>query len=112
MGILTSAITSICMGITGAGQQACLNGLNAGTKQTGMDHSIDAKEQQEIRLLNEDAYETFGPNGVKIIGGTLYLVKVAQDRGVTVNLPTLGLCDNFTSLAGIDNYSLRLEWRF
>lgn len=112
MGLIADTITSVCINITDPSERdACLKGLSALSKTNDTDKMLDNGQDKFNKYLIRDATDAFGENGAKWIGGSLYLVKIAVDKGVTLSMPTLGLADGISSIVGPNTYLVRLEWR-
>lgn len=105
-------IASACTGFTGNEKEACSKGLEAAGKQTGIEQNIGKVEKKLENNAKEKAQNWIGDIGMDIVGGTLFLVKTANDRSVRFNTPTLGICDKITTEIGTEKTGVNLEWRF
>lgn len=110
MGILSTTIISVCVGLTPQQEQACEQGLIALTKQTTLEQEINKDENSLNKTLLKDAQGTLGNDRVTIIGGSLYILKSVSERHAKINIPTLGICNSAATDIGQDNYMIRLEW--
>lgn len=112
MSLMSMVIAGACVTSSGNGQEACNKSLEAYTKQSGIESTMDFAEDKYTKKANKTAYSVMGQTGVDMVGGSLFLAKAAADKSVSVGLPTFGLCDHVTSEAGVDKYKLKLEWGF
>lgn len=112
MSAMAVLIASACIGSSGVRQEACEKGLEAGTKQLGIERSISTLEYKAQKGANTKAVDWFGQTGSEFVGGTLFLVKAISDKSVSLKLPTFGLADRVTTIASANAYRLNLEWRF
>lgn len=112
MSAMTALITSACIGLSGAHQQACEKAIEAGSKQTGLEQSVDQIQKMVERKANNKAKDIIGKSGMDIAGGGIFLVKTAIDKSVKINLPTLGICDRISTQVGVNQNSMQMEWGF
>lgn len=112
MSLLGSAILTVCMGATGNYQPACNNALEQTARTTGFDKNMDTFERQSSVYADKLAEEELGEDGKSYLGSTLYLVRVAVDKRVTVNLPTMGWVDQAQSQLTPTSFMLTFRWSF
>lgn len=112
MSAMAILIASACISSSGVKQEACSKGLEAGTKQFGVEQSVNSFEKKVEKDAKLTAYDWFGKTGSDVLGGTIFLAKTVKDKSVSFGLPTLGIANRITTTAGVDIYRLNLEWRF
>lgn len=112
MSAMAILIASACISSSGVKQEACEKGLQAGTKQFGIEKSVNILEDKVQNGAKLTAYDWFGKTGSDVLGGTIFLAKSVKDKSVSFGLPTLGIANRITTTAGVDVYRLNLEWRF
>lgn len=105
-------IAGACFGLSGNVQQACEKSLEAGGKQSGIERNIDTAQQNIEKKANQEAYYLLGDDGVKVLGGGIFIAKTAIDKSLQFNAPTFGLCHRITNQVGINKYSTMFEWNF
>lgn len=112
MSTISVLIAAACINASGPGKEACSKGLEAGSKQSGIEQQVnDAKDRLEDKAKNQ-ARDIMGETGVKMVGSTFYLAKVVSDKAVSFRLPTFGICDKITSTAGVEGGNFLMEWSF
>lgn len=112
MSAIAVLIASACISSSSVKQEACEKGLQAGTKQFGIERSINTLENRVQKGAKSTAYNWFGQTGSDVLGGTIFLAKTVSDKSLSVKLPTMGIADRITTTAGVNLYRLNLEWRF
>jgi len=110
MGLLESAILSLCVGSTGQANQACTNAIKAGSKQSGFEQMTESYEQHQTKQFEYGAYSVMGKNNAQIAGGTLWLANAAVTKKASLGLPTLGLCDKLSVEANHSESKLVFRW--
>lgn len=111
-GAITAIITSMCMGLSGNGHDACYKAGEAGAKQSGIEQEVDTLQKHVERDADKTAHEYLGETTMSVAGGGVFVVKTIVDKSLKFNTPTFGLCDRITNEVGINKYSLHLEWGF
>ncbi len=112
MGLLESAVMSVCMGASGASGQACDKAVEAGTKQSGYEQMVDRYENHQVKLLEGKAIDWFGRDAVTTVGGTVWLTKTIIDKKASIGLPTLGVCDKLVAQVNTTEALLVFKWIF
>lgn len=110
--VMTAMITSMCIGLSGNVQEACTKALEAGSKQTGIEHGVELMQKNAEIKADRQAHYLLGDKGMEIAGGGVFLIKTAVDKSVQFALPTFGLCDRIINNVGTDKYSMQMFWGF
>lgn len=112
MSSLSALILSSCVGLTDSSYPACINGLNALGKQSGIEQKVDfLQEKSQERSYHLVRY-LITDTGISIVGGSAFLYKTIKEKSIQLNPPNMGLCEKITSQIGDKNYNLKLEWSF
>lgn len=112
MSTMTTLAISVCIGLSGAQQQACEKAIEAGAKQSGIEQNVDRFQRKIEKNATDKATDIIGKPGVDVVGGGVFVAKTIMDKSVRFNLPTLGICDRITNQIGVNQYSTQLEWGF
>jgi len=112
MGVLDTLIVTSCMGLSGMQQDACNKALIAGSKQTGIETTVNTAEDKTTKVLDKGARDYLGDTNVNVVAGTAFVAKTIVDKSATVNLPTLGLCNSVTASVSHEKSLLSLQWKY
>jgi hypothetical protein len=112
MAILDSIIVSVCMSVSGQGNEACQKALTAGAKQSGVEQSANSYEQNRLNYMQSGAESFFGKNTVAAIGGVGWAAKSAVDHKASIGLPNFGICSGIKIEINSNTERLVLQWRF
>lgn len=112
MSLMTTLIASVCVGLSGADKDACTNGLDAGSKQYGIQQDVDSAENKTNKEAIKESYSLLGNGGTKVLGGSLFMAKAAYEKSLTLQMPTMGLCNFLTSEVKPNAYNLKMEWKY
>jgi hypothetical protein len=112
MGLLESAILSICMSSSGQARLACSDAMQAGAKQTGFEQMTESYERRETMYYESGTYNFMGQQNAEIAGGTVLVANAVATRKARVGLPTLGLCDNLSVETNGKESKFIFKWFF
>jgi len=97
------------------GQQshdACVKGLQASAKQTGVEQRANTIEKEQTRNLENVAYEYVGKDNAQIVGGMGFATKSVIDKKAYIGLPNLGICNRMSLEVDQNTQKLLLQWKF
>lgn len=112
MSILETLIVTSCVGVPSTYLDACNKALQAGTKQSGVEQSVDAAETKVGKKADNIAKEYVSENVAGVIGGAAFVAKSVSEKSATLNLPNMGICTTIKTTVGKDKSVLKLEWKF
>lgn len=112
MALLDQAIIALCATAQPQYNAPCKASLQAGTRQIGIYEQINTGEKVANQIALHDAQQNLGDTTIIVIGGVAFVAKAVQDRGLSFNLPTYGVCDSLGSHVGIGSYGLHMGWKF
>ncbi len=110
--LLDQAIVALCATYNPAYNAPCRNSILAGTKQIGVYDQINNGERVFDHITEKSARDNMGDTTIIIVGGTYFVAKAIQNKGLDFALPTLGICDSASNHVGVGAYSLRIGWNF
>jgi hypothetical protein len=110
MGLLESALLSLCVGSTGQANLACNNAVQAGSKQSGFEQVTTDYENHQMKLYEKDADSWLGKDNANTVGGAAWLGYAVATRRARIDLPNLGLCDKISLEADRNESKLVLKW--
>jgi hypothetical protein len=112
MGLLESAVFSVCIGSTGAYNTACHKAVEAEENQSGFSQTTNAYENHQLRLVEKDADEYLGADTVGVIGGLTWIGKSISAKKATFGLPNLGICSKLVAEVNEHEARLIFKWFF
>ena len=112
MSIIDTLIVTSCVGLSGMQQDACNKALTAGSKQSGVESTVDRAEGKTLKNLENSSRATLGDTTVNVIAGTAIVAKTVADKAATVKLPNLGICNTIVLKVNHEKSILSLEWKY
>lgn len=104
-------LMSLCAGTIGTYNNACHKALEAGYVQSGYQAQVSTVQGQLATFGKTKEHEILGKNEA-IVNGLVATGVVVKEKKVDLTLPTLGVCDRFSTQLQQDKYGLKLEWRW
>lgn len=105
-------IVSTCLGLSGQYNTACNSALTAGSKQSGIEKSVNDAQNMVTTYADHKAKYYIGEKPLTYIGSLLWAKKVADERKVTLSLPRFVLYDSASTELSENSYKLNLQWNF
>lgn len=110
---LASLITSTCLNMAPATYNAACNGaLTAGTKQSGIEKSVNDVQGKITTFADKESKQIIGEKPLSYLGGALFIKKIADERKVNLNLPKFVLYDSASTELSENSCKLNLQWNF
>ena len=109
--IFGSVVTAICLGVQGSYGPACNGAVDAGTRQLGIRQQIDNAEDKSVELTSKVIAKALGKQAMSVVATGGYIYRVAKERSIGFNLPTLKICDSLSNQITLESYKLNFEWR-
>lgn len=110
-GLSSTIIIAACVGAQGTANQACVNAVDAGTRQMGIRDTVDQIETNTVRYLDSEVQKQLNQDQLSALAIAGFVYKTAKEKKLTVNLPTLGVCDSVKNEITKNSYSLTLQWK-
>ena len=108
-----SAFLSICMGLSGSYNEACMKALDATTRQLGIRQKAEFVENRVNVVLNEQVVRRVPHKSMVMIGLVGFGYKTVKERKVGFKIPTFGVCSSARGEVSLNgDLSLNLNWNF
>jgi hypothetical protein len=112
MGLLNSLIMTACVGLSGQSKEACVKGLQAASKQSGVEKRADSFESHQTKIIENAAYDYVGKDAVQAVGGVGFATQSVVSKKASIGLPNLGICSKMSLEVNQNTQKLLLQWRF
>jgi len=109
---LAPLIVSTCLGLSGQYNAACNGALTAGTKQTGIEKSVNDTQSLITTFADKKAKYYIGEKPLSYLGSALFIKKIADERKVNLNLPHIFLYDSASTELSENSCKLNMQWNF